>query len=63
MKEIQTNLKFNELYSIIYKGNPLSIEEEKKINLDELYYKELKVFFSKLKDYKNFISNKVHKTE
>ena len=43
------------------KGNPLPIEEEKKINLDQLCNKEFKVFFIKLKEYKNFIPNKVQK--
>jgi len=37
-------------HKIIYKWNPLSIEEENKITLDELCYKELKVPFIKVKN-------------
>ena len=62
LKSIRTNLKFDESsYKIIYKGNPLSTEEENKITLDELCYKELKVLFMKVKNNNDPIPNKIQK--
>ncbi len=56
LKSIRTNLKFDESsYKIIYKGNLLSIEEENKMTLDELCYKELKILFMKVKNNNNHI--------
>ena len=44
LKYLKTNLKFDETYKIIYKGKALTENEEKQMTLDELCYKELKVF-------------------
>jgi hypothetical protein len=44
LKTVKTNLKFDETYKIIYKGKALTENEEKQMTLDELCYKELKVF-------------------
>ena len=53
LKSLKTNLKFNETYKIIYKGKALCEDEEKLKTLDELCYKELKVFFVKVKEDNN----------
>ena len=53
LKSLKTNLKFNEAYKIIYKGKALCEDEEKLKTLDELCYKELKVFFVKVKEDNN----------
>ena len=50
LKIFRTNLKFDNLYKIYYKKKLLPIEEENKMTLDELCYKELKVFFYKGKN-------------
>ena len=53
LKTFRNNLKFDETYKIIFKGNPLTIEEENDMTLDELCYKELKVSFIKIKENNN----------
>jgi len=53
LKYLRTNLKFDETYKLVYKGKTLSENEEKLMTLDELCYKELKVFFVKIKDNTN----------
>ena len=61
LKDFRNNLKMVESNAIIYKGNSLSKDQENKMTLDELCYKELKVFFVSLKDNKNSILNKDQK--
>ena len=50
IKSFRNNLKFDQNCKIIFKGKPLTIEEENSMTLDELCYKELKVSFFKIKD-------------
>jgi polynucleotide 5'-kinase involved in rRNA processing len=60
LKTLKTNLRFDETYKIIYKGKALSEDEEKQMTLDELCYKELKVFFIKVKDDNNNIKSSIN---
>ena len=53
LKSVRINLKFDKTYKFIFKGNLLPFEEESRMTLDELCYKELKVFFIKVKDNDN----------
>lgn len=57
LKSFRNNLKLDHSYKIIFKGKPLTIEEENNMTLDELCYKELKVSFFKLKDNDNIPLN------
>ena len=50
LKFLRINLKFDDKYKFIYKGNILPLNDENKMTLDELCYKELKVFFIRTKD-------------
>ena len=61
LKDFRTSLKMDQSNAIIYKGNPLSKEQENKMTLDKLCYKELKVFFVNLKDNKKSTLNKIQK--
>ena len=47
VKYLRNNLKIADNYKIFFKGKIISQEEEKKITLDELCYKELKIYFVK----------------
>lgn len=63
LKSFRNNLKFDyQSYKIIFKGNPLTIEEENNITLDELCYKELKVSFFKVKEDNIIYSNIIQKS-
>ena len=53
LKSVRINLKFDKTYKFIFKGHLLPFEEESRMTLDELCYKELKVFFFKVKDNDN----------
>ena len=61
LKYLRTNLKFDETYKIIYKDKALSEDEEKIMTLDELCYKELKVFFAKIKDDNDNLKSSINK--
>ena len=50
LKSLRSNLKFDHSYKIVFKNKTLTIEEENNMTLYELCYKELKVFFVKIKD-------------
>ena len=50
LKFLRINLKFDEKYKFIYKGNILPLNDENKMTLDELCYKELKVYFLRTKE-------------
>ena len=50
LKYVRINLKFDKSYKLCYKGKYLTSAEENQISLDELCYKELKVYFVKSKD-------------
>ena len=60
LKTLKTNLRFDETYKIIYKGKALSEDEEKQMTLDELCYKELKVFFIKVTNDNNNINSSIN---
>lgn len=53
LKSLRINLKFDETCKLIYKGEILPIEEESKMTLNELCYKELKVFYVRIKEESN----------
>ena len=50
VKYVRINLKFDQTYKLCYMKGFLSPDEENVITLDELCYKELKVYFVKLKN-------------
>ena len=50
LKTIKVHLNLDEAYKFIYKDKLLSSEEESKMILDELCYKESKIFLVKLKE-------------
>lgn len=53
LKNFKINLKLDKNYKFIYKGEILPIEEENKMTLDDLCYKELKVFIIKTQEENN----------
>lgn len=59
LNAVRNNLKFEHSYKIVFKDKTLTNEEENNMTLDELCYKEFKVFFVKIKDNNNDISTNI----
>ena len=53
LKKMKINLKLDKNYKFIYKGEIVPIEEEDNMTLNDLCYKELKVFLIKVKEENN----------
>ena len=50
LKSLRINLKFDKAYKFIFRKNILSTDDENKMTLDDLCYKELKVYLTKIKE-------------
>ena len=49
LKSLRINLKFDKAYKFIFRDKILSFDDENTMTLDELCYKELKVYFTRTK--------------